>query len=580
MPRGSQRRGRRRAARRQEKHRLLVLLLLATAGFAGITGRLVAVQVLDAPSLDHAAARQRLRTIELPAERGRVYDRDYETLALSVDAATIYADPRLVTDPRGTASRLAPLLRQPVAELERKLTADRAFVYLARQVRPNVGQAVSKLDLPGVGVLDDTLRDYPSGPLAAQVLGVVGVDGKGLAGVEYQYDTLLRGRAGKLLVEQDPGGRAIPQGRRSVERPQPGSDLVLTIDRDVQYVAEQALARAVRQWKARGGSVVVLAPATGEVLAIANAPTFDPNRYRQGVREEAWRNRAISSVYEPGSTSKTITAAAALEAGVVQPGSQLTVPDSYELCPGVKTFHDAHEHEPEVMTFSEVVAESSNVGTIQVAQRLGAERLAAAERAFGLGQRTGIELPGESPGLVNPVERWTCPDLGTNAIGQGVGVTLLQMASAYAAVANGGVLVPPRIVRGTVDSQGKLRPAASPQPRRVISAGTARALTTMLTGVVAEGGTGTQAALPNYSVAGKTGTAQKPDPEGGGYLPGAFVASFIGFAPAERPAVVVAVALDEPRPAYYGGTVAAPVFREVASFALMNLGVIPPDKER
>ena len=566
-------RRRRRARRRDGGRRLVALLGAALVAFLAIAGRLLVLQVLDAGSLDQAAARQRLHTIELPAGRGRIFDRNGDDLALSVPARTVYAQPRLVRDRAATARRLAPLLGRSRQRLAGLLASRTPWVYLARKLPAARGDAVAHLRLPGIGVLGDTARRYPSGRVAGQVLGFVGDDGAGLAGVEQQYDVLLRGHPGQLLLEEDPHGRPIPQGQRSLEPAEPGSDVVLTIDQDLQYVAEGALARAVKQFHAKGGSVVAMAPATGEVLAMANTPGFDPNHFA-GSKPEARKNRAVTDVYEPGSTNKTITAAAALQAGTVTPETEVTVPGALDLCPGVKTFHDSHPHGTETLSFADVVAQSSNIGTIQVARQLGAERLARAELDFGYGRRTGIDLPGESPGILTPLRDWRCTDLGVNAIGQGVAVTVVQMASVYATVANRGVLQPPTLLRGTVDARGRFRPAQRPPGRRVLSEKTARTLGGILQGVVRQGGTGTLAALDDWSVAGKTGTARKPNPNARGYLPGAYVASFIGFAPATRPAVVVAVVLDQPTP-IFGGVVAAPVFKEVAGDALRRLGVLP-----
>jgi len=564
----------RRPRRGDSKRRLLFVLALTMVAFLAISGRLIVLQVLDAPSLDEAAAKQRLRTIELPGERGRIFDRDGGDLALSVPARTIYAQPRLIRDPAGTARKLAPLLGQPAKTILGRLRSGAAWTYLAREIPVANGQAVAKLDLPGIGVLTDTMRRYPSGQLASQVLGFVGTDGSGLAGVEQRYDGLLAGHSGQMLLEQDPSGRPIPQGQRSVEPARPGSDLVLTIDQNIQYVAERALAAAVKQYQAKSGSVVVMAPRTGELLAVANVPTFDPNRFGTSS-DEARKDRAVTNVYEPGSTNKVITAAAALDAGVVRPSTKVTVPPELPLCPGVHSFHDSHQHGTERLTFADVVAQSSNIGTIRVATKLGPERLAKADLDFGYGQRTGVDLPGETPGIVRPQSTWTCPDLGTNAIGQGVAVSVLQMARVYASVANGGLLVQPTLLRGTVDERGDYHATERPTPKRVLSVRTTQTLTTILEGVVREGGTGTRAALDDWTVAGKTGTAQVPNPNGGGYLPGAYVASFMGYAPAEDPRVVVAVVLDRPTKGIYGGTVAAPVFREVAGYALRHMEVPP-----
>src|SRR5918999_1318917 len=466
------------------RRRLLALLILSVLAFLAISGRLIVLQVFDAGSLDQAAARQRLTVIDLPATRGRIFDRNLNALALSVPARAIWADPRLVKDKPGTAARLAKALSVKKATLAERLASKGRFVYLARRVPKTRGDVVQRMNLPGVFVEVDVARRYPSGSVAAQVLGFVDIDGHGQAGIEQQYDGLLRGHPGKIQLERDPQGRAIPQGRRSLEPAEPGTDLVLTIDQHLQYVTEQALHRAVRDHKAKAGSA-------------------------------------------------------------------------------------------ELMSFADIVAQSSNVGTIMAARDLGADRLYKAQVDFGYGRRSGVDLPGESPGILRDAKTWYCTDLATNAIGQGVAVTVLQMASVYATVANNGVLRSPTLLRGTVDARGHVAKAARKPGRRVLSARTARTLSRILEGVVADGGTGTLAALEEWRVAGKTGTARKPDNVRGGYKPGAYVGSFIGFAPAERPAVVVAVVIDEPTRGYYGGSVAAPVFREVTGTALRRLGVVP-----
>ncbi|HEV3504699.1 MAG TPA: penicillin-binding protein 2, partial [Actinomycetes bacterium] len=562
-----------RRRRVNSRRRLLALLVLSVLAFLAISGRLIVLQVLDAGSLDQAAARQRLTVIDLPATRGRIFDRNLNDLALSVPARAVWADPRLVEDKPRTAARLARTLGVKKATLAERLASKGRFVYLARRIPKVRGDIVQRMNLPGVFVEVDVARRYPSGTVAAQVLGFVDIDGHGQAGIEQQYDGLLRGHPGKIQLERDPQGRAIPQGRRSLEPAEPGTDLVLTIDQHLQYVTEQALHRAVRDHKAKAGSVVVMSPRTGEVLAMANVPTFDPNRIARS-KPEARKNRAIADVFEPGSTNKTITAAAALQHGIVTPRTETIVPDNLPLCPE-KTFRDSHSHAPELMTFADIVAQSSNVGTIMAARDLGADRLYKAQVDFGYGRRSGVDLPGESPGILRDAKTWYCTDLGTNAIGQGVAVTVLQMASVYATVANNGVLRSPTLLRGTVDARGHIAKASRKPGRRVLSARTAQTLSRILEGVVREGGTGTLAALEDWRVAGKTGTARKPDNVRGGYKPGAYVGSFIGFAPAERPAVVVAVVIDEPTRGYYGGSVAAPVFREVTSTALRRLGVVP-----
>ncbi|HEX5878858.1 MAG TPA: penicillin-binding protein 2 [Actinomycetota bacterium] len=563
----------RRRRRVSGRRRLLALLILSILAFGAISGRLIVLQVFDAGSLDQAAARQRLTVIELPAMRGRIFDRNLSDLAISIPARSVWADPRLVRNRRHTAAKLAGVLGMSKKRLAQRLASKGRFVYLVRRIPKSRGDMVQRLNLPGVFVEGAVARRYPSGTVAAQVLGFVDVEGHGQAGIEQHYDGLLRGQPGKVQLERDPQGRAIPQGRRSLEPAEPGTDLVLTIDQHLQYVTEQALYRAVRQHKAKAGSVVVMSPRTGEVLAMANMPTFDPNRIAAS-RAESRKNRAIADMFEPGSTNKTITAAAALQHGIVTPKTETIVPDNLPLCPE-KTFRDSHSHAPELMTFADIVAKSSNVGTIMAARDLGRDRLYQTQVDFGYGRRSGVDLPGESPGILRPAKDWYCTDLGTNAIGQGVAVTVLQMASVYATVANDGVLRAPTLLRGTVDARGTVAKAERRPGRRVLSTKTARSMSRILEGVVKEGGTGTQAAMEEWRVAGKTGTARKPDTVRGGYRPGAYVGSFIGFAPAEKPAVVVAVVIDEPTRGYYGGSVAAPVFREVTGTALRRLGVVP-----
>ncbi|HEX2374244.1 MAG TPA: penicillin-binding protein 2, partial [Actinomycetota bacterium] len=375
---------RRRRRRVNGRRRLLALLILSVLAFLAISGRLIVLQVFDAGSLDQAAARQRLMVVDLPATRGRIFDRNLNDLALSVPARAVWSDPHLVKDKKRTAARLAKALGARRAVLAERLASRGRFVYLARRIPKIRGDVVQRMNLPGVFVEVDVARRYPSGPVASQVLGFVDVEGHGQAGIEQHYDGLLRGQAGKIQLERDPQGRAIPQGRRNLEPAEPGTDLVLTLDQHLQYVTEQALARAVSQHKARAGSVVVMSPRTGEVLAMANMPTFDPNRIAAS-KPEARKNRAIADMFEPGSTNKTITAAAALEHGIVTPKTETIVPDNIPLCPE-KTFHDSHSHAPELMTFADIVAKSSNVGTIMAARDLGRDRLYKTEVDFGYGR--------------------------------------------------------------------------------------------------------------------------------------------------------------------------------------------------
>lgn len=535
---------------------------------AVVAVRLFTLQILGSDRLTALAADQRLRTIALPAERGSIFAADGTELAISMEMKTIFASPRFIKDPQRTASALAPVLGLDAGPLAARLSGKSGFVYLARRIDPALALKVKDLGIPGVGVMVEPKRFYPSGSLAGQVLGFVGGDYRGLAGLELRYDKLLRGDPGLKVMERDPSGRPIPSGRSSLQAPVKGQDLVLTIDRQIQFEAEAALARALAAWNARSGSVVVMDPRSGDILAMANGPGFDPNEMQTdnaGFR----RNRAVTDVFEPGSSSKVITAAAALETGVTTSGEVMRVPDRLKI--GAKIFKDAYDHPVESLSFAQVIQKSSNVGTIQVAQRLGKARLQDYLARFGYGRTTGLGFPGESAGIVPKPERWWATSLGTIAIGQGVAVTPLQLAQSYSAVANGGMLATPRLVQGYIDSSGRRHPAPLAAPRRVIEKATADQLKQILVGVTEEG-TGTAAAIAGYRVAGKTGTAQKPRQGAPGYS--GYTASFVGFAPAEDPRLVVSVVLDDPTP-FLAGQTAAVTFKEVMQLSLRRLAVAP-----
>ncbi|MTV26167.1 penicillin-binding protein 2 [Nitriliruptoraceae bacterium ZYF776] len=555
-----------------------------------VVGQLVRIQVVDAPGYADLSVAQRARTVELAADRGRIYDREGDVLATTVQAATVYADPRLFRpsetpdgrpvpaagDVDEAAAALAPLLEVSEAEVADRLERDTHFVYLARQLDHEVGEAIRELALPGIGVIAEPRRTYPSAGLASQVVGFTGIDGEGLQGLEARYDDLLRGRPGMLALERAPGGLAIASGMRELVPSEAGTDLVLTLDREVQHAAEAAAAAAVEEYEAAGASIIVLEVGSGDVLAMASAPSFDPE-HRGEVSAENWRNRAVTDVFEPGSTQKALTIAAAIEEGLIGESSAMQVADDIHV--GGKTFTDSSPHPTETWTLTEIMERSSNVGTIQVAQQLGPERLDAYLRSFGYGGPIGNGFPGEASGLLMPTDQWWGTSLPTIAIGQGVAVTLLQLANSYATLANDGVAVDPRLVRGTVGEDGRLTPAATPNERRVVSADTARQVNRMLGTVVSgEHGTGQRAAVDGFQVAGKTGTARKPSQDARGYS-GEYVATFVGFAPVEDPQLVVAVMVDEPTP-IYGGVVAAPVFSEVMEIALTSRRIAPDGAPR
>lgn len=530
--------------------------------------RLFVVQIVEAPKFKDLAARQRERVITFPARRGAIFDRNGESLAVSLGTQMVFVDPAHVTDPVGGAAKLAKLLKEDPIELEAKLSAPNRFGYIARQVQPALVRKIKALNIDGIYFEDEPRRYYPGARLASQLLGFVNLDGTAFGGVEGAYDGILAGEPGEMTLEQDPAGTPLPQAEYSQTRAKPGRSLFLTIDKEIQYFTEHTLAEATRLYHAEAGSAIVMRVGTGEILAMASVPTFNANDPGKAP-PEAQRNRAVTDVYEPGSAFKIVTASAALEEGVVTPQTTFTVP--YSMPVADRVIHDSHPHPTEKMSVQEIIEQSSNVGTVQVGMKLGGANLQHYMKKFGFGSATGLDFPGESAGIMLPRSEWSGSTLGTLPIGQGIAVTPLQMAAAYQTIANGGIWVEPKLLYSTMDSTGQIETAATPAIRSVISRETATAMRRILTGVVKRG-TGIEAQIPGYEVAGKTGTAQKPAP-GGGYG-NDYVGSFGGFAPASRPEIVVFVMLDQPSP-IWGGSTAAPTFRTIAEFALRHLGVAP-----
>jgi cell division protein FtsI (penicillin-binding protein 3) len=531
--------------------------------------RLVQLQAFDGQAYASQAEQQRLRKVTLPAQRGDILDSAGAVLATSIDARAIYADPKEVADPERTAERLAPFLGVPSAELVPRLRATNRFQYLAHDVTPAVARQIAGLDLAGIGALPERQRVYPGGSLAANLIGAVGADGKGLAGFEYALGGVLAGRDGEQTMQVGRTGTTIPAATDTERAAVPGSSVRLTIDRDIQYVAQRAIAKQVRAMGAQSGSVIVMDPRSGRVLAMATAPTFDPNHVG-AASQRAMGNPALTEAYEPGSVNKVITFSAALQEGVVRPDTPVTVPPTYKVAGHV--FHDAEAHGTEHLTASGVLAKSSNIGTIEVAQRLGATRLYHYLRAFGFGQPTGVDFPGETAGILPAPDAWSGTSLPTIAFGQGVSVNALQVADVYATIANKGIRNQPQLVAGTVDPKGAFHPATRPAPHRVVSARTAHQVSDMLEAVTTNEGTAPAARIDGYRVAGKTGTAQHPDGHGG-Y--GGYTSSFVGYAPADKPQLLVEVVVQKPRNGHFGGLVAAPVFHDVMSYALAERHVAP-----
>jgi cell division protein FtsI (penicillin-binding protein 3) len=554
------------------RRRLVALGVVMMLAFAGVAVRVTLVQGLSWREYSELGESQRLRRVQLPAERGSLLDRNGKELAMTMAQRTVWANPRLVSDPAAEARALAPVLEMDEARLRDKLTESTTFTYLARRVSDDVATLVEALKLPGVSFIEEPKRFQPAGALAASILGQVGDDNEGLTGLELQFDQRLSGSPGELLVERDPSGSEIASGMREHRASKRGDDLMLTLDMALQYETERALAAQIVASKAKGGTVIVTDPRNGEVLAMANLvagpegapPTPAPN------------NLGVTSVYEPGSVNKVITIAGALEEGVVKPADVLPVPDKLNV--GGSMFRDHDAHEEKAWTVTDIVANSSNIGTIMIGSDLGKHRLDRYLRSFGLGATTALDFPGESPGLLIDPDggQWSDPAIGTVPIGQGLAVTALQMLGAYNTVANGGTYVAPKLVMGSIDTDGKTHSAKPSARRRVVSSLTAQQMTMMLAEVTRVG-TGKQAQIEGYTVAGKTGTAKKPVPGGAGYQDGAYVATFAGFTPAENPRLSVIVLIDEPtQGGYYGGEVAAPVFAQVARYALRQLRVPPP----
>jgi cell division protein FtsI (penicillin-binding protein 3) len=551
-------------SRRLVNRRIRLLLAVLVLAFAGTLARAVWLQGVRAASLSRMAASQHRETVAIPAGRGTIFDRTGLQLAIGEQDTTVYADPRQIHDPRAVALVAGHALGIPPAKLYPEL-ADKThgFVYLARKADPAKASALAKQEISGLGFYPEERRTYPQGTVGSQVLGYAGVDNHGLAGLELQLDKTLSGTAGKETIVQDPFGRAIDVVSQTPERE--GRSAFVTIDHTIQANAELILRQTVQQWGAKSATAIVLDPHTGAVLAMAVQPGYDANRFAK-VPARLQANHAVLDVYEPGSTFKLVTVAGVLSERLVSPSTAFTLP--YAIRVADRIVHDAEKRGTERLTVAQILSHSSNVGAITLAEKLGKERLAAWITKFGFGRPTGIDFPGESQGIVLPVDRWSGSTIGNVPIGQGIGVTAIQMASVYGAMANRGVWVQPHLVDHL---SGTAKPKV--KRRRLVTPGVAAELKTMLENVVSEG-TGTLAAVPGYTVAGKTGTAQKPDGRGG-YSSSRYVASFVGMVPASRPQLVILVMVDEPHGAIWGGVVAAPAFSQIAQFDMQYLEVAP-----
>lgn len=546
-------------------------ILLLLSGFGVVLSRLITLQVLQAAELTAKADRQHQTTVSVEGVRGAIVDRHGKVLAMNLEVPSVYGVPTVLDNPAQTARVLAPILRVRSEELERKLSQQRGFVWLARKVDPDRRHLVERVSsMEGVGVKMEGRRFYPKGPLLSHVLGFVGMDGEGLEGIERRYEKELRGEKREIVLQKDARGRAVfPKGLSEEPTPEPGHQLVLTIDEVIQYIVEKELEEAVVRSRAKSGTVIALEPGSGALLALAVSPRFNPNSI-SGLDPDRWRNRAVADAYEPGSTMKAILAAAAIEEGVMTPRT-LVYGEQGRMVVSNTVIHD-HE-KLGWMSFAQVVQKSSNVGAAKVGMALGDERLYRYLRAFGFGERTEIDLPGETGGLLKHPTGWGKRTTASISMGQEIGVTPMQMVSAVAAIANGGMLMKPYVVAEIRDAHGRVIKRVLPSvKRRVISPETARTVTSILEGVVTDG-TGSKAAIDGFRVAGKTGTAQKIDPRTRTYSTTKFVSSFVGYIPAEHPKLAMIVVLDEPSGEAWGGTVAAPVFRRVGEQILKYWGI-------
>lgn len=553
------------------RRRALVIISLMVFWMLVITTRLVYLQTFQHETLAKRARLQQQDAVETSPMRGLVLDRQGRELARSVDTESFFAVPSDVKDEERTAASLAPLVGVERDTLRTRLREgrekNRKFVWIARKLDVEQAQRISALKLEGIHSLKEPKRVYPNGQLASHVLGFVGLDEVGLGGVEQVYNERIQGEAGKVFVETDAHRRSY--GSLEVE-PRPGQSVVLTIDQMVQYRTEQALLSAVENSKAKSGTAIVLDPRTGEILALANAPSFDPNDARS-ASAECRTNQALQNIYEPGSTFKIVAFSGAIEEGMVRPDDRIDCQMGSINVAG-RIVHDHHAFGS--LSITEALAKSSNVAAIKLGLRLGDERMYDYIRRYGFGARTNVELPGETSGLLRPVNRWQPTSMGSIAMGQEIGVTPLQMAAAFGAIANDGLRVAPHLVREIKAQDGASIYRAQPETRRVVSAETAKVLRGMLESVTVSG-TAKKAQIEGYTAAGKTGTAQKIDPKTKAYSSTKYVGSFVGFAPVDNPAVVIIVVIDEPAGAYHGGDVAAPVFREIAQQILPDLGVTP-----
>lgn len=555
---------------KKKDRRLSVVIGLLILGLIAVTGRLMSIQILKADYYKEKAIDQRERHITITPNRGTIFDREGEVLAISEDVTTIYATPYLVEDKMKTANKIAAVLGEDSVDILEKLEQESGFVYLARKIDNRIAEKIEKMEIEGIGFLEESKRYYPGGKVGSQVLGMVDMDNNGQAGLELYYDDLLGGEPGQVVLERDAVGNPIPGSETVIKRAEDGTDVQLTIDKDIQSTIQECLDKGVKEYNAKAATAIVMDCNNGDILAMATSPTFDPND-REDIDPDKTRNRAVTDIYEPGSVLKLVTASAALEEGVVTPETQLSVPSSIQVAD--QEFSEATPQPARQLSFTQVIGQSSNVGTIMTALELGGERHASYLKKFGLGKKTGIDYPGEVGGIIPDLSSYSGTSVATISIGQGISITPIQLACVAGTVGNGGRTIQPHILEAKVEDDGIDDMGLGGLGEQVLSEETCGQMTRIMEQVVAPDGTGSNAALSYYRVAGKTGTAAKPLEHRAGYSE-TYMASFVGFAPAENPRLVAVVIFDQPSP-IWGGYTSAPVFKEIMGYSLQHMSIPP-----
>lgn len=557
-----------------KRHQFFFLCLLLLAGTFCI--RLVYLQVIQHDFFKTKASNQLKRIIKLYPNRGTILDRNLKPLALTRQSYQVYALPEKIQNKWEFSKAISPIINKKRKTISDKLYKTKApFIWIARHVSKSQMERLKKLNLAGIGFIKTHKRTYPNNELASHILGFVGVDNQGLGGLEYKYDNELKGSPGKVILDGDPSGTQVVSGKKISIDADDGQTIVTTIDSNIQFMTEYYLQKAVKKHEAEGGQAIIMDPKTGDILAMASIPTFNANTW-QNTPQENKKIISVNSAFEPGSIFKVITLASVLEEDIVSIKTTMHVPETYKLYD--KVIKEAHEREPNeesTKSVSEIIEQSLNVGTTLLALKLGDERFYKYIKEFGFGQKTNIELPGESKGILHPTKKWSGVDIGMISFGQGIAVTGLQMTSAVASIANNGIYVKPRIIKYFTDSNHVTRKAIPIQKKhRIISTNTAKQIHKAMYNVV-ERGTATNLKIKNYTIAGKTGTAQKANPNTGGYEKGKYISSFIGFFPVENPQFVMLVAIDSPKKGYYGSSVAGPVFKNCARFLIDYYNIAP-----